>query len=139
MEKKHILLVEDRRDDEILTLDALEKAGIRNPVAVARDGAEALEYLFPPDGSTRQLCLVMLDLKLPKINGIEVLRRIRGDSRTRRIPVVVLTTSSEFEDIRDSYEMGANSYVRKPVEFAQFCEAVRQLGLYWVLINETAV
>jgi two-component system response regulator len=138
MSKKHILLVEDRRDDEILTLDALQSAGILNPGAVARDGAEALDYLFAADGSTRQPCLVMLDLKLPKISGVEVLRRMRNDPRTRRIPVVVLTTSSEPEDIRDCYDNGANSFVRKPVEFDQFSEAVRQLGLYWILVNESA-
>ena len=136
MEKKHILLVEDNHDDEILTLDALEKAGVVNPIVVARDGAEALDYLFAADGSARQPCLVMLDLKLPKIGGLEVLRRIRSDPRTRPVPVVVLTTSSEPQDISESYDIGANSYVRKPVEFDKFSEAVRQLGMYWILINE---
>ena len=139
MDKKHILLVEDNRDDEALTLDALHSGGVLNPVTVARDGAEAIAYLFPDDGSARRPCLIMLDLKLPKIGGFEVLRRIRSDTRTRTIPVVILTTSGEPEDMRMAYEGGANSYVRKPVEFEKFCEAVRRLGMYWILVNETYI
>jgi two-component system, response regulator len=139
MDSRTILLVEDNRDDELLTLDALEKAGVRNPIEVVRDGAEALDYLLPQDGSSKPLCLVMLDLKLPKIGGLEILRRMRNDPRTRRVPVVVLTTSSQPEDIRSSYDNGANSYVRKPVEFDQFSTAARQLGLYWILVNEPCI
>jgi two-component system response regulator len=139
MNKKQILLVEDDRDDETLTLDAFRNAGVLNPIIVARDGFEALVYLFPHDGSARKPCLIMLDLKLPKINGFEVLRRIRSDARTRTIPVVILTTSGEPEDMRMAYEGGANSYVRKPVEFEKFSEAVRSLGMYWILVNESYI
>jgi two-component system response regulator len=135
-----ILLVEDNKDDELLTLDALRSAGLTNPVAVVRDGVEALDYLFAEgsfaSGPHQRPCIVLLDLKLPKISGVEVLRRIKTDDRTRLIPVVVLTTSSEQEDIRNCYGNGANSYVRKPVEFEKFLEAVRHLGLYWTLVNE---
>jgi len=138
-----ILLVEDNKDDEILTLDALHNAGVTNPVFVARDGAEALDFLFAEGLFTardpyRTLCVVLLDLKLPKISGTEVLRRIKTDERTRRTPVVVLTTSSEQQDVHACYENGANSYVRKPVEFEKFLEAVRHLGLYWTVVNERA-
>jgi len=139
-EDKFILLVEDNPDDEALTLRALKKNNILNPVVVVRDGAEALEYLFgtglhagrDPAAAPQ---VVLLDLKLPRIDGLEVLRRIRSDERTRRQPVVVLTTSNEDRDILSSYELGANSYIRKPVDFEQFMEAVRQLGLYWLVLN----
>lgn len=136
-----ILLVEDNKDDELLTLDALHSAGITNLVCVVRDGQEALDYLFVKGSfATREPydrpCIILLDLKLPKIAGKEVLRRIKSDEWTKRIPVVVLTTSSEQKDVRDCYGNGANSYVRKPVEFDKFLEAVRHLGLYWTLVNE---
>ncbi len=141
MNSKVILLVEDNPDDEELTLMALQKNNILNEVVVARDGVEALEYLFG-DGeqsfSRRRVLptLILLDLKLPRVDGLEVLRRIRGDERTRMLPVVVLTSSREERDILESYSLGCNSYVRKPVDFAQFVEATRQLGLYWLLLNE---
>jgi len=139
-EDKFILLVEDNPDDEALTLRALKKNNILNPVVVVRDGAEALEYLFGTGAHAGRdpravPQVVLLDLKLPKIDGLEVLRRIRSDERTRRQPVVVLTTSNEERDILSSYELGANSYIRKPVDFEQFMEAVRQLGLYWLMLN----
>jgi two-component system, response regulator len=139
--EKTIMLVEDNPDDEELTLRALRKANIVNDVLVARDGQEALDVLFgtgkyagkPP----RTLpAVILLDLKLPKLNGIDVLARLRADPRTRLIPVVVLTSSSEDEDMLRSYESGANSYVRKPVEFPAFAAAVTQLGVYWMLINQ---
>ena len=141
MKARSILLVEDNRDDEELTLDALRRGGVTNPVMVVRDGAEALDYLFAQGSYSsrdpnRRPCVILLDLKLPKISGLEVLRRAKADDRTRRIPVVVLTTSSEEEDIQDCYGNGANSFVRKPVEFDKFSEAVRQLGLYWTLVSE---
>ena len=141
MNKEAILLVEDNPDDEDLTLRALKKNNILNEIAVARDGAEALDYLFTtgpyagrktPSGPQ----IVLLDLKLPKVNGLEVLRRIRADERTRRIPVVILTSSKEEQDLIRSYDLGANSYVRKPVAFEEFAEAVQELGLYWLLLNE---
>jgi two-component system response regulator len=143
MGARPILLVEDNPDDELLTLDALRSGGVTNPVKVVRDGAEALDYLFSEGGyADRQAsetpAVILLDLKLPKISGIEVLRRIKTDERTRRIPVVVLTTSSEQEDVQKCYGNGANSYVRKPVEFERFLEAVRHLGLYWTLVNEAS-
>jgi two-component system response regulator len=143
MEQRTILLVEDSRDDEALTLDALTSAGVTNPITVVRDGAEALDYVFDQgaystSAGSRQPCVILLDLKLPKISGLEVLRRIRTTERTRRIPIVVLTTSSEQEDIDNCYGNGANSYVRKPVEFDKFLDAVRHLGLYWTLVNESA-
>jgi two-component system response regulator len=140
--KKVILLVEDNPDDEELTLLALRESNILNEVIVVRDGVEALDYLFAAgeyaDRDPR--CtpqLILLDLKLPKLGGLEVLERLRADPRTRLIPVVVLTSSSEEEDIVASYRLGANSYVRKPVEFHRFADAVRNLGLYWLLLNES--
>lgn len=137
---KTILLVEDNPDDEALTLRAFKKAGIANPVIVVRDGQEALDYLF----STGQYAdrpqelpqLVLLDLKLPKLDGMEVLARIRSHSATRLLPVVILTSSREQQDLLNGYEKGANSYVRKPVDFVEFQEAVKNLGLYWLVLNE---
>ena len=136
-----ILLVEDNPDDEALTLRAFKKNSIANEVSVVRDGAEALDFLFCTGAyAQRDVAnvpeLILLDLKLPKVDGLEVLRRIRGDERTRLQPVVVLTTSNEERDIISSYQLGANSYIRKPVDFDQFIEAVRQLGLYWLLLNQ---
>jgi len=141
MSKKTILLVEDNPDDELLALRAIAKNHILNPVVTARDGVEALDYLFGTGSyqgrDVNDLpAVVMLDLKLPKIDGLEVLRRIRENERTRLLPVVVLTTSREEQDIMRSYSLGANSYVRKPVSFDDFSRAVGQLGLYWLLINE---
>lgn len=143
MNNKTILLVEDNPDDEILTLRALEKNNIRNETAVVRDGAEALDYLFArgvhASRAGRPLpVVILLDLKLPKIDGFEVLKQIRADEQTRLIPVVILTTSNEDRDRLRGYSLGANSFVRKPVEFDRFIEAVRQLGLYWLLLNEPA-
>jgi two-component system, response regulator len=141
MEHAPILLVEDNSDDEELTLRALQKNHIRNEVVVARDGVEALDYLFG-NGThrgrdvTRMPQVVLLDLKLPKIDGLEVLRQLRSDPRTRLLPVVILTSSNEQRDKIAAYGSGANSYIRKPVDFAQFIEAVRQLGLYWLILNE---
>src|ERR1700722_5835395 len=131
-----ILLVEDNPDDEALTLRAFKRSNIRNEVPVVRDGAEALGYLFPEDDVTPSPALVLLDLNLPKIGGLEVLRRMRADEQTRLIPVVVLTSSKLEEDILDSYRNGANAYGRKPVNFAYFAEAVRALGVFWMLLNE---
>lgn len=138
---KVILLVEDNPDDEALTLRALKKNNIRNEVVVARDGAEALNYLFGTDADAGRETgdlpqVVLLDLKLPKVDGMEVLRRIRADERTRILPVVILTSSKEEQDVLEGYREGANSYVRKPVNFDEFLEAARQLGLYWLLLNE---
>ena len=138
--KKVILLVEDNPDDEALTLRALRKNNILNEVVVARDGAEALDYLFCTGAyagrdASVQPQLVLLDLKLPKIDGLEVLKRLRADERTRLQPVVILTTSREDRDVVASYSLGANSYIRKPVDFEEFTEAVRQLGLYWLVLN----
>jgi two-component system response regulator len=131
------LLVEDNPDDEALTLRAFKKSDIRNEVVVLRDGAEALAYLFPGNGDTApRPALILLDLNLPKVGGLEVLRRMRADERTQLIPVVVLTSSKLDEDILDSYRNGANAYVRKPVNFADFAEAVRTLGVFWLLLNE---
>jgi two-component system, response regulator len=134
-----ILLVEDNPDDEALTLRAFKKSNVRNEVVVKRDGAEALAYLFPQDGdgdSAPYPALVLLDLNLPKVGGQEVLRRMHADPRTQLIPVVVLTSSKLEEDILDSYRSGANAYVRKPVQFSDFTEAVRALGVFWLLMNE---
>jgi two-component system response regulator len=141
MTERSILLVEDNATDEALTLRALKKNNILNKVNVVRDGAEALDYLFgsvvDATGKPIELPqLVLLDLKLPKIDGLEVLRRIRGDERTQLLPVVILTTSTEDKDRLDGYRLGANSYVRKPVDFRQFADAVNQLGLYWLVLNE---
>ncbi len=142
MDDKMILLVEDNPDDQALTLRALRKNNIRNRVVVKQDGAEALDFLFcqgadsgrdPKD--TPQV--ILLDLKLPKIDGLEVLRQIRADQRTRLLPVVILTSSKEEQDMIQGYGFGANSYVRKPVDFDQFVAAVNQLGLYWLVLNET--
>jgi two-component system response regulator len=139
--RKVILLVEDNPDDEMLTLRALEKNNIGNEVIVAHDGAEALDYLFgrgPHEGRDTliQPTLILLDLKLPKVDGLEVLRRIRADPRTKLLPVVILTSSREGQDRLSGYQNGANSYIRKPVDFSEFMEAVRQLGLYWLVLNE---
>jgi two-component system response regulator len=141
MNDKMILLVEDNPDDEALTIRALQKNNIRNKVAIVRDGAEALDFLFcsgayagrDPNDVPQ---VVLLDLKLPKVDGLEVLRRIRANERTSLLPVVVLTSSKEEQDLLESYKNGANSYVRKPVNFDQFVEAARQLGLYWLILNE---
>jgi len=138
MTSQPILLVEDNPDDEALTLRAFEKSNISNEVVVARDGAEALAYLFPGDGDGPRPALILLDLNLPKVGGLEVLRRMQADARTRLIPVVVLTSSKQEEDILDSYRSGANAYVRKPVNFSDFADAVRALGVFWLLLNEPA-
>ena len=128
-----ILLVEDNPDDEQLALRALRRGRVTNPIHIARDGEEALATLFASDPLPG---VVLLDLKLPKIDGLEVLQQIRANERTQRLPVVILTSSSEQRDIIESYNLGANSYVRKPVDFDQFSEAVAQLGLYWAVLNE---
>ncbi|MEO8342207.1 MAG: response regulator [Gallionella sp.] len=139
MNPKTILLVEDNPDDEELTLRALRKNNILNEVAVARDGQHALDYFFGEKGAVKPLpSVVLLDLKLPKISGLEVLRRIRADPRTSLQPVVILTSSKEEQDIIAGYRLGTNSYIRKPVDFDQFVEAIRQLGLYWLVLNEPA-
>jgi two-component system response regulator len=135
MTEKTILLVEDNPDDEALMLRAFQRSKLANRIDVARDGAEALEYLLAPDAPKRPT-LVILDLKLPKVDGLEVLRRVRADARTRSLPVVVLTSSREEQDLVESYRLGANSYVRKPVDFVQFAEATQTLGLYWLVVNE---
>ncbi len=141
MGEQMLLLVEDNPSDEELTLRALSKQKILNDIVVVRDGVEALEFLFG-EGKyedrdlSRQPDVILLDLKLPRLGGLDVLQRIRADERTKLLPVVVLTSSSQEEDIISSYRLGANSYVRKPVKFADFTEAVRQLGVYWLLVNE---
>ena len=142
MSERTILIVEDNADDEEFTLRALRRANVSNEIVVTRDGKEAVDYLFGEDQyAGRDLsempAVILLDLKLPKLNGIEVLRRIRAEASTRLIPVVILTSSSEDEDMVNSYLSGANSYVRKPVEFAAFANAVASLGVYWMLLNES--
>jgi two-component system response regulator len=136
-----ILLVEDNPDDEALTFRALRKNNIRNDVVVARDGAEALDYLFGTGSyaglETARPRVILLDLKLPKIDGLEVLRRIRGDDRVALLPVVILTSSKEEQGLLSGYRLGCNSYVRKPVDFEQFINAARQLGIYWLDLNES--
>jgi len=140
MNQKPILLVEDNPDDQTLILRALKKNNILNEVVLVRDGVEALDYLFAtgahqerdPDMMPQ---VVLLDIKLPKLDGLEVLKRIRADERTRRLPVVILTSSREQQDLIASYDSGVNSYIQKPVDFNQFSEAVRKLGLYWILLN----
>ena len=139
---KIILLVEDNPDDEELTMRALKKNNISNEIVVARDGAEALDYLFARGKYSKRDTsempqLILLDLKLPKIDGIEVLKQIRSDDRTKLLPVVILTLSKEQQDLINGYSSGANSYIRKPVDFKEFIEAVGQLGLYWLVLNET--
>lgn len=141
--EKEILLVEDNPDDEALTLRALKKSNILNKVVVAHDGVEALEYLHGTGSHagrdvSQQPQVVLLDLNLPRLSGLEVLRRMRAHERTQAVPVVVLTSSKEDEDILASYSLGANSYVRKPVDFGEFAKAVNQLGVYWLLLNEGA-
>jgi two-component system, response regulator len=142
-EDKLILLIEDNPDDQALTLRALQKNHIKNEVVVVSDGAEALDFLYGRGGfAGRDLSempeITLLDLNLPKISGLEVLRQMRADDRTRLLPVVILTTSDEEQDRLRSYDVGANSYVRKPVEFEQFMEVVRELGLYWLVLNRRA-
>lgn len=138
---KVILLVEDNPDDEALAIRALKRHHIGNEIVVARDGVEALDYLFctgmyADRDITNKPSVILLDLKLPRIDGLEVLRRLREDARTKFLPVVVLTTSSEEADVLNSYSLGCNSYICKPVDFVQFSEAIRQLGMYWLLMNE---
>lgn len=141
MNRKVILLVEDNPDDEMLTKRALRKNNIANEIVVAHDGVEALEYLFATgayEGRDPQEMpqVVLLDLKMPRMNGLDVLRRMRADDRTRLLPVVIFTSSKEERDIVESYNLGANSYIRKPVDFDHFVEAIRQLGMYWLVLNE---
>ena len=141
MTHKLILLVEDNADDEALTLRALQKSRVANEVVVVRDGAEALDYVFCSGAYADRDPLdlpqvVLLDLKLPKVDGLEVLRQIRSDARTRMLPIVILTSSREEQDLVAAYTNGANSYVRKPVDFNQFADAIKQLGLYWLILNE---
>lgn len=134
MKSPMIALVEDNADDEALTLRALKKNGIANEIVILRDGAEALGFLMAPENQLPQL--VLLDLKLPRKDGLEVLRELRENPRTELLPIVILTSSKEERDLIEGYRLGANSYVRKPVDFNQFSEAVRQLGLYWLVLNE---
>jgi two-component system response regulator len=141
MSQKAILLIEDNPNDEALTIRALKKNKIGNELRVVRDGVEALEFLFCTGAFADrdfndQPQLILLDINLPKVDGLEVLRRIRANESTRRLPVVILTSSREDQDVINGYDLGANSYVRKPVDFDQFVEAVRQLGLYWLVLNE---
>jgi len=141
LQEKIIFLVEDNPDDVVLTERALKKSHILNKLVLARDGAEALEYIFGTGNySGRDMSkmpeVILLDLKLPKIDGLEVLKKIRADKRTKLLPVVILTSSKEENDLINGYSLGANSYIRKPVNFNQFAEAIRQLGLYWLVLNE---
>ena len=139
LDQRPILLVEDNPDDEALTLRALKKNNVANRVVVAHDGAEALEFLFPGGGklpADALPALILLDLKLPKVDGLEVLKRLRGDARTQLVPVVILTSSKEERDLVSGYRLGCNSYIRKPVDFEQFTDAIRQLGMYWLVLNE---
>lgn len=141
MDEKTILLVEDNPDDIELTLRAFKRSGVANPITIARDGVEALERLgiaaAPAGGELPRLpAVILLDLKLPKVDGLELLRRIRGAERTRLVPVVILTSSREERDMVSGYRLGANSYIRKPISFNEFTEAVQQLGMYWLLLNE---
>jgi CheY-like chemotaxis protein len=143
MKPKTILLVEDNPSDVVLTRRAFQKDNISNELVIAEDGQEALDYLFGGEPLTgpkmNELpALVLLDLKLPRVDGLQILRRIRADERTSRLAVIILTTSNEEDDIAQSYDLGANSYIRKPVDFKQFAEAVRHLGLYWLVMNEPA-
>jgi DNA-binding response OmpR family regulator len=138
---KNILLVEDNPDDELLTLMAFKDNNIKNEVIIARDGEEALDYLFGTgkykDRNSKLLPqIILLDLKLPKVDGLEVLKQIRSNALTKLLPVIILTSSKEDMDIINSYQLGANSYIRKPVDFEQFSEAIKQLGLYWLVLNE---
>lgn len=140
-DKKMVLVVEDNPDDELMTIESLREAGVTNDIQVVRDGAEALDFLFGTgafkDRDLSQMpAVVLLDLKLPKLSGIDVLNRVRENEQTRNIPIVILTSSSEDEDMISSYKSGANSYVRKPVQFAEFANAVHQIGMYWLLLNE---
>ncbi|MBI3995196.1 MAG: response regulator [Nitrospirae bacterium] len=142
MQEKIIVLVEDNPNDEALTLRALKKNNIANEIVVTRDGAEALDFLFGrgiyagrKDGQI--ISVVLLDLKLPKLDGLEVLKQLRENPKTKLLPVVILTSSREEQDMIQSYRLGANSYIQKPVDFAQFLDAVKQLGLYWLVLNET--
>jgi two-component system response regulator len=143
MNDRMILLIEDNPNDEALTLRALQKNNIGNTVSIVRDGAEALDWLFARSAHASRNAsalpqLVLLDLNLPKIGGLDVLRAVRADPRTKRLPIVILTSSDEERDLLAGYELGANSYVRKPVDFQEFVAAVRQLGLYWLVLNEVA-
>jgi two-component system response regulator len=143
MERKKILLVEDNPNDVELTRRALLKANVSNGLTVVEDGVEALKYFFGEDGKSGCAAedlpvVVLLDLKLPKVDGLEVLRRLRTSDKTKLVPVVVLTSSNEEKDVVASYDLGANSFVRKPVKFAEFAEAIRQLGLYWLILNQPA-
>lgn len=143
MNRKTILLVEDNANDEFLTLRALKKYNVANDVVVMRDGVEALDYLFGTGAhegrDVRELpVVILLDLKLPRVDGLEVLRRVRGDERTRLLPVVILTSSNEERDVINGYKLGTNSYVQKPVDFTAFMDAVGQLGLYWLMLNQAA-
>jgi CheY-like chemotaxis protein len=137
--ERPILLVEDNPDDEALTLRAFSKNGVANPVVIARDGVEALDYLFGSEAQQRESfalpAVILLDLKLPRIDGLEVLRRIRADERTALLPVVVLTTSSEWRDIQESYQLGANSYLRKPVDYQDFVKLIGTVVTYWLTMN----